>query len=93
MNKEKKLWDTSLKRWTRLVNSNDSKIIWKAINWKGTIENPPKYNPPEKEFQKHFEGLLNPPNQPLLIDMSIYECPHIPILDDPINNDEVQKMH
>ena len=56
-----------------------------------TIENFPEYNPPEKEFQKEFEGLLNPPNQPLLTDVSICECPHIPILDDPINADEVQK--
>ena len=91
INKEKKLWDTSLDRWTRLVNYSDSKVIWKAINWKGSIESSLKHNPSEKEFQKHFDGLLNPSNQPLFTDVPIYECPYIPILDDPINAGEIQK--
>ena len=46
--------------------------------------------PSEEEFKKHFGELLNPPNQPNLLDVGFEECPYIPVLDDPFSIDEIE---
>lgn len=33
------LWDKEHPRWKRLVDTNDSKLIWKSINWEGDVGN------------------------------------------------------
>ena len=38
---------------------------------------------------KNFENLLNPHDQPKTIQMNFAECPYIPVLDDPIQVNEV----
>ena len=79
---------TELDRWTRLLNSNDHKSIWKAIIWKGKIEfssDKSHSRPDDSEFKLHFEPLLNPldlaPLNPELTQSHVT----VPVLDDPIS--------
>ena len=75
-------------KWKRLLEGNDPKSIWKAINWEGDINETSTESPSDEEFRVHFEELLNPPNQhDDVIDVS--DMPYIPILDDPITEKEV----
>lgn len=54
-------WDETHPRWKNLLDSKDSKLIWKSINWKGGVEQE-RVNPPKDEqFKVHFENLSNPP--------------------------------
>ena len=62
ISKEEKVWNTNLSRWSRLLESNDPKIIWGAINWKGDIVDTSQPEPSEQEFKNHFEKLLNHQN-------------------------------
>ena len=90
INKEEKLWDTDMSRWKRLLNSCDAKCIWKAINWKGCInDDSAKLEPAEQDFKKHFEELLNPQREPTA-DPKFENSPYIPILDDVISLQEVK---
>ena len=73
----------------RLIRVNDEKLIWKAINWKGDIDDTAQAMPSVEDFNNHFENLLNPPDQQLTIDAIFDESPYIPILDDPIQVGEV----
>ena len=78
-------------RWLRLVNNNDDKGIWKAINWKGEISNNNETNrPSDEEFKTHFEQLLNPPGVALEADIDEQSVHTIPILDSSITEFEVQ---
>jgi hypothetical protein len=79
-------------RWERLLDANDSKSIWKAINWKGTFENPRSemLKPSDNEFKCHFEKLLNPNQNSdnlYIPNTQVY----MPILDDPITIEEVER--
>ena len=78
--------------WERILNSNDDKALWKSINWKGEVHTQPTDRPGDSEFQAHLENVLNPPDILLLeLDNSDY-LPYIPILDDPIDINEVQRV-
>ena len=90
INKEEKSWDIDTSRWKRLLNSGDAKCIWKAINWKGCINDSPKLEPSVQDFKKHFEDLLNPPREPTTTDANFANSPYIPILDDVISLQEVK---
>ena len=85
--------ENATERWNNILAQNNPKEVWRAINWKGTIEHSDKVKntPSDKEFSEHFEKLLNPEefrNQEEYIPArNIY----IPILDDPIQPDEVDK--
>ena len=85
--------ENATERWNNILSQNNPKEVWRAINWKGTIEHSEKVKntPSDKEFSEHFEKLLNPEefrNQEEYIPArNIY----IPILDDPIQPDEVDK--
>jgi len=75
------------------MSSGDDKALWTAINWNGSIcdktQNSEK--PSDSDFCKRFESLLNEPD---VNDISNYypmtQC-YIPILDDPIMTDEVER--
>ena len=77
-NKNKKVWDTSLSSWQRLISTNDSKNIWRAINWKGEISSMPMKHP-DASFKAHFENLLFDATENT-IDCDVSECPYIPVL-------------
>ena len=78
-------------RWTRLLHKNDHKKIWKSIGWDGTLEEKQVDKPSDEEFRMHFENLLNPPVTEPLETVDISNSPHVPNLDDPIDEKEVEE--
>ena len=84
-----KAWDTSLSRWTRLLNSKDSSSIWKVINWKGELQDQPECEPTEEKFKQHFEALLNPSDRVSINTADFIVSPYITILDDDVSYNEV----
>ena len=70
-----------------MLEANDSKSIWKSIDWRGEMSKLPMGCPSEDSFKIHFENLLNqdiPMND-------VTDCPYIPILDDPISVAETKE--
>ena len=50
-------------RWERMLEVEDTKLLWRGINWNGEYrESESKERPPEEAFQQHMERLLNPDN-------------------------------
>ncbi|ELU01823.1 hypothetical protein CAPTEDRAFT_204665 [Capitella teleta] len=48
-------------RWKYLLENNDSRTLWKAVNLNGSIASPEKDDRPNDDvFRVHFEELLNP---------------------------------
>lgn len=80
-------WDQAHPRWKRLLNTNDTKLIWKSINWKGNIENDSLNIPNDDQFKEHFEHLLG--SQNVLDDDSFVNSPYVPVLDDPFTIEEL----
>ena len=80
---------TEQRRWKELLESNDSKLLWKAINWNGCLKDDSREEmPTDDEFRNHFEALLNPPaTQPIIVPESTY----LPATDDPITPLEVDR--
>ena len=76
-------------KWTRLIENNDLRTIWKAIGWNGGLDEAIASAPSDEEFKMHFEELLNPDmlDESAIIDVS--DSPYIPILDDEISEQEV----
>ena len=83
-------WDQLHPRWKRLLESNDSKLIWKSINWKGNIENDISEQPSDEQFKEHFENLLNPQSGQYNEHYDV-NSPYIPVLDDPFTSDELNQ--
>ena len=77
-------------RWNSLLEADDPKAIWKAINWSGCIQiDQHAEQPTDEEFRSHFESLLNPqPCARLVVNGQTY----LPITDDPIQPQEVQAV-
>ena len=79
-------------RWNNILNHNDEKQLWAAINWQGTLNTKILGNqnePSDSTFCNHFQTLLNPDN---ILDPRDYIPPnyrYIPVLDDPIRLEEV----
>ena len=59
--REHKKLDQTIRRWNNILSSNDSKSIWKAINWNGEYCPMPDETtrPSDEEFCQYFTGLLN----------------------------------
>ena len=76
-----------LSRWQRIIDCDDPKVLWRAIDWKGEFNPAPeKDKPSDLEFQAHIERLLNPEDLrdtewPVVSDNHV----SIPVLDDPID--------
>ena len=73
-----------------MADKRDSKNLWKAISWNGSIiygkDNPDR--PGDTEFKTHFEKLLNPTaSEPLSIPRTAHM--YIPATDDAITPSEV----
>ncbi|KAK4322164.1 hypothetical protein Pmani_007075 [Petrolisthes manimaculis] len=89
-------WDMSEPMWKRILDSDDPKLIWKSINWKGGITQENEKKPEDDQFKYHFETLLNPNEcreeqiDTIGNDVGV----NIPILDDPFTPDEMmQAIH
>ena len=84
--------DPSKSRWQRITECEDSKALWKAIDWKGNFNpSPIMQRPGDAEFQHHMEELLNPPDRdtwPSIDDTQ----PTISVLDDHFTVPEVEKV-
>ena len=73
--------------------TNDSKLIWKSINWKGDISDNDKVQPNEEQFKVHFETLLNPLHPTITVeDVDIDSAPTIPVLDSPFSANELDNV-
>ena len=81
-------------RWKRIMDTNDDKMLWNAINWRGEYmaDNTSAEWPSDAEFQQHLEDLLNPPDADLLQDDSVTSDVYVPILDNPICPSEVDDV-
>jgi hypothetical protein len=72
-------------RWKNILDTNDPKQLWQAIDWSGNYSRPAKSDnvPSDTDFAHYFTELLNPE------DVRDVSCPYtnvyIPILDDPIS--------
>ena len=91
--KNNSAWGTKeVNRWNRLLNSNDPKYIWNAIDWKGKMSlNESKETPSADDFKVHFEHLLFNSNMISLDTIDTSASPYIPLLDDTITTHEMLK--
>ena len=81
---------TARLRWISLLESDDPKTLWKAINWNGSIDTERQDAPSDEAFKRHFELLLNPQESATaaltIPDTQMY----LPVSDDPIQPQEVE---
>jgi exonuclease III len=85
-----KEWDLSKSRWRRLLESENPKDIWYAINWKGELgQKENKEAPKPEEFKLHFEKLLLTDSTDDVDSVDTSSSPNIPVLDDPISRGEL----
>ena len=85
-------WDQSRPRWAQILESQDSKTIWKSLNWKGTFENLKGTQPSDSIFKNHFERLLTQDNGPTGDEYNdLDNSPYVPVLDDPFAYNEFDK--
>ena len=76
-------------RWQWLLRCKDSRQVWQAINWGGSIDQPTSSEKPtDSQFCKHYRELLNPSDR-LITTFHPPADRYIPILDDDINPGEV----
>ena len=79
-------------RWKRILEADDTKALWRGIDWKGEFrEVDSKERPSEVVFQEHMERLLNPDDaEPLQYPDG--HCVSIPVLDDPFRMEELDHV-
>ena len=53
-------------RWHYILNSNDDKLLWKAVDWNGGINQKTLQCPSDNDFKENLECLLNPERVPEL---------------------------
>ncbi|ELU02383.1 hypothetical protein CAPTEDRAFT_205935 [Capitella teleta] len=55
-------FNESQRRWTRILDTKDSALLWKAIDWKGNFDlrAHSQNDVSDERFRDHFEDLLNP---------------------------------
>ena len=80
-------------RWKQLLEDDDTRALWKAIQWNGTIaSNDPTNTPCDEAFKEHFEKLLNPPQRAQQNEEQPDTPPvYLPVTDDPIQPEEVSR--
>lgn len=83
--------DMTNPRWNKLPDTNDSKVIWKAINWKGEVSDHDVIQPNDAEFKSHFKKLLNPQGQSAQVatDVDLEDAAYIPLFYDPFTPQEL----
>ena len=85
-------WDQNHPRWRRILENKDSRIIWKAIGWKGEVTEETTEGPNDSQFKAHFEELLNPVVRENNYYFSVEGAPYIPVLDDPFTERELDDV-
>ena len=73
-----------------MIDSNDPKDVWYAINWKGELnrkEN--KIAPGPEEFKSHFEMLLLTDSAEGVDNVNTDSSPYVPLFDAPITMQEL----
>ena len=85
------VWDETKPRWARIMDGKDPKLIWKSVNWKGTLNSINENQPTEGEFKEHFEKLfVNSTNNVDEAPNDLETAPYIPVLDDPFTYSEIE---
>ncbi|XP_063888609.1 uncharacterized protein LOC135115608 [Scylla paramamosain] len=82
-------------RWERMLDNNDQAKLWQAINWRGETtddSNNTQSMPDDEVFKEHFEKIFNPPDILYPNANDLHSHLNIPILDDIINVEEVQRQ-
>ena len=83
-------------RWQAILDTDDDKQLWKAINWKGEfdLKQSREEKPSDEEFKSHFENLCYPESEHPLIPDELTEEYYVSVgvLDDPINPEEVDEV-
>ena len=79
-------------RWHTIMTSQDDKALWKAINWKGEIQESNKECPSDDAFRDHLEEVLNPEYAVPIIQSEYSTNMYIPVLDDPIDVSETDHV-
>ena len=77
------LWDDMCPRWSKILKSQNPKLIWKSVNWKGGLDNIKDNQPEESTFKTHFEQLFSQDNDMNNEHIDLETAPYIPVLDDP----------
>ena len=82
-NSKRKALHSTLGRWERLLENNDDRNNWKAINWKGEFEhsNQDELCPSDTEFKENYERCYNPPMSQRLRPDDYATNVNIPIVD------------
>ena len=79
-------------KWKHIMLSNDSKKLWRAINWKGEIGSDQSEKPDDKRFKCYFEDLLNP-DKIVCADMpTVTNVIRVRLMDDAITPVEVKDV-
>ena len=81
--------DSNLSRWNNLLNGNNDKQVWAAINWRGelNLSNPcENIRPSDEQFKDFFHS-----DEQISLE-HISSDTHVPILDDPITVLEVNEQ-
>ncbi|XP_045124370.1 uncharacterized protein LOC123512192 [Portunus trituberculatus] len=86
-------YDERLGRWDRLLKCGDEARIWSSINWRGEVHcnDANITTPTDTEFKDYLEQTLNPPYVEEH-DVDVHTNTYIPILDDPITQQEVYRQ-
>ena len=83
--------DGPIQDWNTLLEKQDAKAIWQAIDWSGSINDGSdralNEKPSDEKFKTHFESLLNPDGEPP--PMPAGTGTYMPVTDDPIQPREV----
>ena len=85
--------DPSINRWKRIKAADDSKSLWKGIDWNGKYrETTSNEGPPEAAFQNHMERLLNPDGAEPIDPNKLHTDVSIPLLDEPFTPAELLRV-
>ena len=79
-------------KWNDVLKSNDAKTFWQYVDWKGNLKGKRTLiSPAIQQFEVFFEDLYKCNNQRELYEiMKIESDVNIPILDDPISENEIK---
>ena len=81
-------------RWQKIMNSNDDKALWRAINWKGEFGDSRNAgaDPTCEAFQQHLETVLYPGDTKPILETDYNTDMYLPVLDNPIEPQEVEQV-
>lgn len=85
-------WSTAQPTWSRILQSQNDKLLPKSINCKGSLEMENKERPNDNDFKEHVVKLLKPENMSEKgEEVRENRGPYIPVLDDPLSMQEFMK--